>query len=371
MSNKTKALQVEALTFSDTFDNVVDKYFRNRASHRAEDSGLFDIERIVKAYSGKLLRSRQEYAISPSGFTSRIQWASLCFQVEEDVFVTLMAKGSAVMRAGQGGDEYKVTVTAATPEAAAAALATFRKQFLPQVDAQGPSFFIMTSGRRAQRAPLEDKHLLDNGRLALHYGEDFVGWAGSFMAGLDQPGISILRGETGTGKTSFIRHAMCSLAATHRFYFVPVDNFHLLSSGSLTEFWNVEQRDHPAAAKVLVLEDAETLLADREHNARNPVSNLLNLTDGLMTQYIRLHLIATLNCKQEELDKALLRPGRLRFFKEFGRIPYNRAARIAEEHGLKLPAKSDFTLAEVFASERFASDTAGVVKAQGPVGFSR
>jgi hypothetical protein len=248
-------------------------------------------------------------------------------------------------------------------------LSEIRRQFLGHDSAQGPAFFIMTGGRRAQRAELENAHLLDAHDLALHYGEDFPTWTGEFLRNLAEPGISILRGETGTGKTSFLRHAMCSLAKTHRFYFVPVDNFALLSSGSLTEFWKAEQRDYPSASKVLVLEDAETLLAERDHQKKSPVAALLNLTDGLMTQFIRLHLICTLNCKIDDVDQALLRPGRLRFFRNFDRIPRQRALQLAQAHNLTLSGQPDFTLAEIFASASFAENTRGVIKEKERVGF--
>jgi hypothetical protein len=51
----------------------------------------------------------------------------------------------------------------------------------------------------------------------------------------------------------------------------------------------------------------------------------------------------------DELDPAILRPGRLRFFKEFERIPRDRAARMADHYSLRLPEGTDFTLAELFA----------------------
>jgi hypothetical protein len=49
----------------------------------------------------------------------------------------------------------------------------------------------------------------------------------------------------------------------------------LVSSGTLTEFWKAEQRDYPSAAKVLVLEDAETLLSERGHLKRSPVAAVI------------------------------------------------------------------------------------------------
>jgi hypothetical protein len=366
--NELKTLQVEALTYSDTFEAAVDRNFRNRPSHRADDAGHYNVEKMIAKYGGKLIRSRQEYITSPSGMTVQLQWGSLCFELEKDLFVTLLVKGNSISR-GRVEDEFKVTVTADTPKRAAETLAKLRKDFNSQIEHHGPGFFIMTGGRRPERAPLEDSHRLSQEQLILHYGPDFSKWCAEFLTGLNEPGISVLCGETGTGKTSFIRHVMSALCETHRFYFVPVDNFGLLTSGSLSDFWKSEQREHPAASKVLVLEDAETLLREREE-AGSPVSSILNLTDGLMTQFVKLHLIATLNCKRKSLDKALLRPGRLRFFRDFGRVPQAQALEIAKRYGLNITRQEDYSLAEIFASEKFKDHTSGAVKEKGAFGFA-
>ena len=369
MSKPSKLIQVEAINYTDTFDYGVSRHFRNRPTHRAEDTACYDVEKIVKTYEDKLIRSRQEYVPSPSGLTTHLHWASLCFELERDLFVIILAKNNASVR-GRTEDEFKITVTADTPQRAAATLAAFREQFMPKVEHHGPGFFIMTGTRRAEWAPLEESHRLSQDELSLHYGDDCPKWAAEFLSGLDETGISVLCGETGTGKTSFLRHVMSTLSETHRFYFVPVDNFGLLTSGTLTDFWKAEQREHPDASKVLVLEDAERLLRERDEGD-SPVSMILNLTDGLMTQFIKLHLVTTLNCKRSALDKALLRPGRLRFFRDFGRLSPAQAAKIAQHYGFKLARRSDYSLAEIFASETFSDRTAGAIKEKGPIGFAR
>jgi hypothetical protein len=66
----------------------------------------------------------------------------------------------------------------------------------------------------------------------------------------------------------------------------------------------------------------------------------------------------------------LLRPGRLRFFKSFERIPRQRALLLAEHYQLALPDRADFTLAEIFASPNFAKNTAGATEDKKPVGFA-
>ena len=368
MSKSSEILKVEALNYTDTFDYQVSRHYRDRPVHRAEDTGCYDIPKMVEVYADKLVRSRQEYVTSISGLTAQLQWASLCFRLDEDVFVIAMTKTSSLSRSRED-EEFKITVTADTPQRAAATIEKLRKEFIPKIAHHGPGFFIMT-GRRPQRAPLDATHQLTPEQLALHYGDDFPQWAAEFTPGLSETGISILCGEAGTGKTSFLRHVMSALSDTHRFYFVPVDNFGLLTSGSLTDFWKEEQREHPQATKILVLEDAETLLRERDESD-SPVSTILNLTDGLMTQFVRLHMIATLNCKRRDLDKALLRPGRLKFFRDFPRLSHAQAAKIAQHYNLNLAKQPDFSLAEIFASEKFIERTSGATKKKGPVGFSQ
>ena len=64
-----------------------------------------------------------------------------------------------------------------------------------------------------QPSPLHDEDLV------LHYGPDFPSWEASLTARLSEhpTGIALLRGEPGTGKTSFIRRLMGTLQSTHRF----------------------------------------------------------------------------------------------------------------------------------------------------------
>jgi len=111
MPRQAKTFQVEALTYSDNFDSLVERHFRGRPLHRAEDSGAYKVSRFVEKFGGKLIRSRQEYLATPSGVSTQLEWASLCFQLEDEVFVTMMAKGNSLVRGRTGEDEYKITVT--------------------------------------------------------------------------------------------------------------------------------------------------------------------------------------------------------------------------------------------------------------------
>jgi ATP-dependent 26S proteasome regulatory subunit len=63
---------------------------------------------------------------------------------------------------------------------------------------------------------------------------------------------------------------------------------------------------------ILVIEDAERVIADREGNGSSAgVSNVLNITDGILGDCLNIQIIATFNMKRERIDQALLRKGRL------------------------------------------------------------
>lgn len=61
---------------------------------------------------------------------------------------------------------------------------------------------------------------------------------------------------------------------------------------------------------LLIIEDAEGSLS-RSGTSDQSVANLLNLSDGLLSDGVQVQIIATFNCPLISLDPALLRPGRL------------------------------------------------------------
>lgn len=82
---------------------------------------------------------------------------------------------------------------------------------------------------------------------------------------------------------------------------------------------------------------------------REQVSAILNLSDGMLADFLRLQIICTINCTIAEIDPALLRPGRMLCHRVFRRLDYPEAARLAASLGRKLPEEHDYSLAEVFA----------------------
>jgi len=198
-----------------------------------------------------------------------------------------------------------------------------------------------------QRISISTDQTVKRDQLALYYGAGMPAWVDRWLELIHQRryGLTVLTGTPGTGKTTLIRSLAQWLCATHMFYFMPAARFVGIESGDIVSFWADENR-HSKLRKILILEDAESVLQRRAEDNREKVASLLNLTDGMMGDALGLHVVCTLNCDLSDLDPALLRPGRLIGQRELGPLPVEEAHRLATHLGRPLPA-GVATIAEI------------------------
>ena len=198
-----------------------------------------------------------------------------------------------------------------------------------------------------QRIAVTADQTVSRDQLALFYGAGMTAWVDRWLELLQQRryGLTVLTGAPGTGKTTLIRSLAQWLSATHMFYFMPAARFVGIESGEIVNFWADENR-HSKLRKILILEDAESVLQRRADDNREKVASLLNLTDGMMGDALGLHVVCTLNCELSDLDPALLRPGRLIGQREMGPLPVDEARRLATHLGRPLPV-GPATIAEI------------------------
>ena len=144
--------------------------------------------------------------------------------------------------------------------------------------------------------------------LELNYGTDFLKVHDVIVERLNKnndKGIILLHGDPGTGKTSYIKY-LSKLVTDKNILFIPPSMAEMLSEPSIIPFL-MDQRN-----TILIIEDAERVISDREGNGSPAgVSNILNLTDGILGDCLNIQIIATFNMKRERIDQALLRKGRL------------------------------------------------------------
>ncbi len=152
-------------------------------------------------------------------------------------------------------------------------------------------------------------------------------------------GIVLLHGLPGTGKTTYLRHLIGSLKKKVLFVSPAV-------AGNLMnpEFMDL-LIDNPNA--ILVIEDAENIIMDRRYSSQSSVSNLLNISDGLLSDCLNVQIICTFNSELSMVDSALLRKGRLIAKYEFGKLNVDKANVLSNHLGLRQQINKPMTLAEI------------------------
>jgi SpoVK/Ycf46/Vps4 family AAA+-type ATPase len=102
---------------------------------------------------------------------------------------------------------------------------------------------------------------------------------------------------------------------------------------------------------IFLLEDAEKVLKSREEQDNSAISNILNITDGLLGDCLNIFVIATFNTSRDKIDSALLRKGRLMLEHEFKELPADNCNRIFEKINSDRRTDIPLTLADVYNEE--------------------
>lgn len=157
----------------------------------------------------------------------------------------------------------------------------------------------------------------------------------------DKSGLIIFSSKPGAGKSSLIKYLAQELTEK-KFFFLPNSSLHILSDPSFTNYCLNELH-----GSVLVLEDCEKALISRDINKGYDISNILNITDGIMGDLLNIKIIATLNTT-DKLDTALLRKGRLIRHVEFNPLTKEQASNLSLTLGRTIPEAKEMMLCDVY-----------------------
>lgn len=181
--------------------------------------------------------------------------------------------------------------------------------------------------------------------IATNYNDDFFPihtLIEKKLSAKDANGLVILYGDPGTGKTHYLRYL--SSVLEKKKLFIPSNMASSLANPDFLS--NLEENK----GSVLIIEDADDILS-RKGDGNTAVTNLLNLSDGLLADVLSIQIICTFNSSITVIDDALLRKGRVIAKYEFKALAKEKAQKLSDKLGFKRTIKEDTKLSDIYNFE--------------------
>jgi hypothetical protein len=200
--------------------------------------------------------------------------------------------------------------------------------------------------------------------IELNYGKGFKPVHDKIINTLNKKngkGLVLLHGTPGTGKTHYLKH-IASKIKDKRVLFIPPFLADFITSPEMTPFL-IENSN-----SVLFIEDAERVITDRQSGGANGVSNILNITDGILSDILNIQIVATFNMDKAKIDSALLRKGRLIAEHKFDALSVDDSNNLLKHLGKEANASKSMTLTEIYNVEEEEFKSADKYS---PIGFNK
>jgi SpoVK/Ycf46/Vps4 family AAA+-type ATPase len=183
--------------------------------------------------------------------------------------------------------------------------------------------------------------------LELNYGKTFTDVNKRIITELSKKknkGLVLLHGEPGTGKTTYIKWLVGQLNKNKKVIFVPPFLTESITSPEFVPFL-ARYTD-----SVLVIEDAERVVSDRVSGSGSSigVSNILNMTDGIMGDVMNIQIICSFNMNRNKIDPALLRKGRLIAEHKFDALDVESTNNLLKHLGHEQTTTKSMILADIY-----------------------
>lgn len=210
---------------------------------------------------------------------------------------------------------------------------------------------------------LKDPDFMNN------YNNDFPESRVEDFIKMDKGGIMIFNGMPGCGKSTYLKSLIFKYPDIN---FVITPQYLLLNQENFRQLlFNMSYGEKDC---IYIIEDCEQLLVQRENNNAqfsSIIGDILNYTDGIFGDLTRTKFIFTFNTNLNNIDKAILRPGRLFLRYEFLPLSGENLKKMADKLGYELTEEEiikGIPLSELYYKAK-TSDLEVCVKKKNKVGF--
>jgi hypothetical protein len=163
-------------------------------------------------------------------------------------------------------------------------------------------------------------------------------------------GIVLLHGLPGTGKSMYIRHLISHMSDKRTVIYLPNQLINHITDPGFIPLMS------EYSGSLLVIEDADEAIRSRKTGG-GIVDKLLNLADGILSDFLNMQIICTFNNDLSTIDDALLRKGRLILKHQFDKLSIESAQKLSDKLGFDVIIEDPMTLAEIYNQGDTLSET--------------
>lgn len=205
-----------------------------------------------------------------------------------------------------------------------------------------PSFKILSTNRGGFYAEKVNTKNFEELNINQLYNNDFeeVNQIITNSIKKEKSGLILLHGKPGTGKTTYIKN-LISIFKNKNFIFIQNDFVPQLLKPEFVSFLLKNKNC------ILIIEDAEKVVISRDSQESSVVSTILQLTDGLFSDYLNIKVICSFNTDLNKIDKALLRKGRMIARYEFKNLTKEKTNQLLKKIGYE-ELNKEMSIAEIY-----------------------
>lgn len=180
--------------------------------------------------------------------------------------------------------------------------------------------------------------------IDLNYGKGFSDITDKVAENINKTkkGFYIFSGQSGSGKTTYIRNLINRISMEKMVILIPNVMFKFIEDSAFISY--ISQFDNI----VFVIEDSESLICSSSPIKSDAIYTLLSLTDGLLNNVMSVQLICTISSNIKNIDSAFLRSGRVSFVHNFTKLNKDDCNILSENIGSSRRFDKDMLLCDVY-----------------------